>query len=275
MHRINQFLMVLTLSAGVVAYSVQAQEQHFHPKGKPPSKFTIELQQGLRATLPFEDQRDFEEAKKGFIAAPPYKQIKAEAGHVAWDMASYEFLLKGKDFASIHPSLQRQAVLNMAYGLYEVVPGKIYQVRGFDLANVTLIKGDTGWIVYRSPNGQGDGEGSARFRQREARAAPGSCGHLHALTWRSLRRRARRGRGGRREERQGQGHRARRLHASRGGRERHGRHGDDPANVLPIRRAAFAQPVRPRRPGNRQEHRGRQHRADRAESSSSRSRSRN
>jgi alkyl sulfatase BDS1-like metallo-beta-lactamase superfamily hydrolase len=146
--RVNACLTILTLSTGLVASSVQAQEQHFHPKGKLPSTFTIELQQGLRATLPFEDQRDFEEAKKGFIAAPEYKQIKAEAGHVAWDMASYEFLLKGEDFSSIHPSLQRQAILNMAYGLYEVVPGKIYQVRGYDLANFTLVKGDTGWIVF-------------------------------------------------------------------------------------------------------------------------------
>ena len=113
-----------------------------------PSKFTIELQKGLRATLPFEDERDFEEAKRGFIAAPPYKQIMAEAGNVAWDMGSYEFLLQGKDFDSIHPSLQRQAILNMAYGLYEVVPGSIWQVRGFDLANITFIKGDTGWIVF-------------------------------------------------------------------------------------------------------------------------------
>jgi len=81
--------------------------KHFHPKGKLPSKFTIELQKGLRATLPFEDERDFEEAKSGFIAAPPYKQIMAEAGNVAWDIGSYEFLLQGKDFDSIHPSLQR------------------------------------------------------------------------------------------------------------------------------------------------------------------------
>lgn len=83
MHRVDQLLMALTFSAVVAFSSVQAQEQHFHPKGKPPSKFTIDLQRGLRATLPFDDRRDFEEAKKGFIAAPPYKQIKAEAGHVA------------------------------------------------------------------------------------------------------------------------------------------------------------------------------------------------
>jgi alkyl sulfatase BDS1-like metallo-beta-lactamase superfamily hydrolase len=122
--------------------------KHFDPKGKPPSKYTIELQKGVRATLPFDDKRDFEEAKKGFIAAPEYKQIMAEAGNVAWDMGSYQWLLQDKQFDSINPSLQRQAVLNMAYGLYEVIPDKIYQVRGFDLANISFIKGNTGWIVF-------------------------------------------------------------------------------------------------------------------------------
>jgi alkyl sulfatase BDS1-like metallo-beta-lactamase superfamily hydrolase len=114
--------------------------KHFHPKGKMPSKFTVELQNKWRQSLPFDDKKDFEEQKRGFIAAPDYKQIKAEAGHVAWDMGSYEWLLQGKDFNSIHPSLQRQAILNMNYGLYEVIPG-IYQVRGFDLANISFIKG--------------------------------------------------------------------------------------------------------------------------------------
>ena len=122
--------------------------KHFDPKGKLPSKFTIEAQQHQRKTLPFDDKRDFEEATKGFIAAPDYKQIMAEAGHVAWDIGSYEWLLQGKDFDSIHPSLQRQAILNMEYGLYEVLPDKIYQVRGYDLANISFIKSDTGWIVF-------------------------------------------------------------------------------------------------------------------------------
>jgi alkyl sulfatase BDS1-like metallo-beta-lactamase superfamily hydrolase len=67
--------------------------RHFDPKGKMPSKYTIELQKGLRATLPFEDKRDFEETKKGFVAAPPYEKIMAEAGNVAWDMGTYEFPL--------------------------------------------------------------------------------------------------------------------------------------------------------------------------------------
>jgi alkyl sulfatase BDS1-like metallo-beta-lactamase superfamily hydrolase len=120
---------------------------HYHPKGKPPSSFTIAAQDALRKSLPLNDTLDFEEAKRGFLAAPPYKQIMAEAGHVAWDIGKYDFLLQGKDFDSIHPSLQRMAILNMGYGLYEVVSGAIYQVRGFDLANISFVKSNTGWIV--------------------------------------------------------------------------------------------------------------------------------
>jgi alkyl sulfatase BDS1-like metallo-beta-lactamase superfamily hydrolase len=138
----------ILLAAGGGAIVAADPSKHFDPKGNAPSKFTVELQDGMRKSLPFEDKRDFEEAQRGFIAAPPYKQIMAEAGNVAWDIGSYEWLLDGKDFDTIHPSLQRQAILNMAYGLYEVLPGKIYQVRGYDLANISFIKSDTGWIVF-------------------------------------------------------------------------------------------------------------------------------
>lgn len=142
--------LLLTFSCSIFFVTVTSAKEmkHFDAKGNMPSTFTIELRKSVFATLPFEDKRDLEEAQKGFIAAPPYRKIMADAGHVAWDMASYEWLLQNKEFESIHPSLQRQAVLNMAYGLYEVLPGKIYQVRGFDLANITFIKSDTGWIVF-------------------------------------------------------------------------------------------------------------------------------
>jgi len=113
-----------------------------------PSEHTIENQGAVRKALPFEDTRDFDEHRRGFIAEPPYRRIEDASGNTVWDMGRYDFLLDGKDFASIHPSLQRQATLNMNYGLYEVVPDKIYQVRGFDLSNMTLIKGDTGWIIF-------------------------------------------------------------------------------------------------------------------------------
>ncbi|MEN6464191.1 MAG: alkyl sulfatase dimerization domain-containing protein [Syntrophaceae bacterium] len=120
--------------------------QHFSPKGKLPSKYTIDARNKALASMPFEDKQDFAEAKKGFIAAPPFRKIMQDKGGVAWDMDNWNFLLEGKDFNSIHPSLQRQAILNMEYGLYEVMPG-IYQVRGFDLANISFVKGNTGWIV--------------------------------------------------------------------------------------------------------------------------------
>ena len=142
------FILSLLAIGCFMASGAYAQGEHFDPKGKLPSKYTVEAQKKQRALLPFSDERDFEEQKKGFIAAPDYKQIMAEAGNVAWDMGSYEWLLQGKDFDSIHPSLQRQAILNMAYGLYEVIPGKIYQVRGYDLANISFIKSDTGWIIF-------------------------------------------------------------------------------------------------------------------------------
>lgn len=137
-----------TMAAGGGAVIETDPSKHFDPKGNEPSSYTKALQQQHRESLPFSDKRDFEEASRGFIAAPDYKQIMAEAGNVAWDMGSYGWLLEDKQFDTMHPSLQRQAVLNMAYGLYEVVPDKIYQVRGFDLANISFIKGDTGWIVF-------------------------------------------------------------------------------------------------------------------------------
>jgi hypothetical protein len=72
------------------AQAAASAPDHYHPKGKPPSSHTISIQDALRKSMPFDDKLDFEEASKGFIAAPPYRQIKAEAGHVAWDMAKYD-----------------------------------------------------------------------------------------------------------------------------------------------------------------------------------------
>jgi hypothetical protein len=129
-------LLLATLGSAAQAQSTNA----------PASPATVTAQQALRASLPFEDERDREESQRGFIAAPDYRQILGAAGNVVWDMGRYDFLLDGTDYDSIHPSLQRQATLNMNYGLYEVVPDFIYQIRGYDLANMTLIRGERGWI---------------------------------------------------------------------------------------------------------------------------------
>jgi alkyl sulfatase BDS1-like metallo-beta-lactamase superfamily hydrolase len=120
---------------------------HFHPKGKAPSKSTLDVLRRWRSDLPFGDTRDFEEQKKGFIAPMQDLKIMADDGHVAWDMERFQFLDKQDSFDSIHPSLLRQSKLNNNYGLYEVIPG-IYQVRGFDLSDITFIRGKTGWIVF-------------------------------------------------------------------------------------------------------------------------------
>jgi alkyl sulfatase BDS1-like metallo-beta-lactamase superfamily hydrolase len=97
-------------------------KNHFNEKGSPASVHTSALQQALRDSLPFEDDRDFAESRRGFIAEPASKQILNAQGAVVWDMGQYDFLLSGEEFDSMHPSLQRQATLNMNFGLYEVVP---------------------------------------------------------------------------------------------------------------------------------------------------------
>ena len=104
--------------------------------------------------------------------------------------AAMSGLLKGKDFDSIHPSLQRQAILNMAYGLYEVLPGKIYQVRGYDLANISFIKGNTGWIVFDPLTAKETAAAALKFINEQARRASGGRRGLLPLPRRPLWRRA-------------------------------------------------------------------------------------
>ena len=126
--------------------------------------------------------------RRGFIAAPEYKQIMADAGHVAWDMGRYEWLLDGKDLDSVHPSLQRQAILNMAYGLYEVLPDKIYQVRGYDLANISFIKSKTGWIVFDPLTAAETARAALKFINEKLGERPVVASGLFAFPRRSFRR---------------------------------------------------------------------------------------
>ncbi|WP_122881456.1 alkyl sulfatase dimerization domain-containing protein [Pseudomonas viridiflava] len=110
-----------------------------------PSMQTTASNASVLQTLPFSDRTDFESVSKGLIA--PFKgQIKDAAGKVIWNVNAYDFLAKDKAPESVNPSLWRLAQLNAHAGLFEVSP-KLYQVRGLDLANMTIIEGDDGLII--------------------------------------------------------------------------------------------------------------------------------
>jgi len=97
------------------------------------------------ASLPIDTGEDFDLAQKGFIGTIPDARILNEAGHAVWDMSRFDFI---KDDApdTVNPSLWRQAKLNSFHGLFKVTDG-VYQVRNFDLSNITFLEGDTGYIV--------------------------------------------------------------------------------------------------------------------------------
>jgi alkyl sulfatase BDS1-like metallo-beta-lactamase superfamily hydrolase len=98
--------------------------------------------------LPFADREDFADAARGLIAGDDSLLIRdEERGRAVWDMDSFAFVdPEDPSPESVHPSLWRLAQLNNMHGLYEVVPG-VYQVRGYDLSNVTFIEGRRGTIV--------------------------------------------------------------------------------------------------------------------------------
>ena len=113
--------------------------------GKPATQATKEAQAKVLTSLPFDNTEDFNLAKRGLIARPDPLIIKRDNGEIIWDMSGLDYL-NGPRPDTVNPSLWRQAQLNAIYGLFQVTD-RIYQIRGFDLANMTLIEGDTGWII--------------------------------------------------------------------------------------------------------------------------------
>jgi alkyl sulfatase BDS1-like metallo-beta-lactamase superfamily hydrolase len=114
---------------------------------KPATEATKKINQGFINKLDFTDRRSFDNAKKGFIATLNPITIAHDSGsRAAFDLEGLSFL-NDEPAETVNPSLWRQAQLNaLNHGLYEVVPG-IYQIRSFDIANMTLIKSDSGWII--------------------------------------------------------------------------------------------------------------------------------
>lgn len=111
-----------------------------------PSEHTREVYEMSGAHLDWSDERDFVAAERGLIGRYPERQILAEDGSVVWTFPDYDAMRNAPAPSHVHPVLWRQSRLNAANGLFEVVPG-IYQLRGFDLANMTIIEGENGIIV--------------------------------------------------------------------------------------------------------------------------------
>ena len=169
---------------------------HFHPKGKAPSRFTKEVLRQAGTNLPFADKTGLRGAEKGLHRADEGPQDHGRRrprrlGHGAVPVPGPAGGVRQ------HPPVAApQSVLNNNYGLYEVIPG-IYQVRGFDLADISFVRGKTGWIVF-------DPLVTAEPAARGLEAVPGARrqgpaglgGDLFAHARRPLGRRARHRRGG-------------------------------------------------------------------------------
>ena len=91
------------------------------------------------------DPEDFTRAQRGFIASLEDTKITDAQGRQAGDIGRYDFL-QGDAPDTVHPNLWRHAKLNVNHGLFEVTEG-VWQVRGYDISNITFIKSNTGWIV--------------------------------------------------------------------------------------------------------------------------------
>ncbi len=139
-------LAAVLLLAGICPAAESESALGLNSESKEATQFTAEANEQVYALLDFEDERELENAERGLIAAPESLVITTETGKVAWSQDAYAFVEEDAP-ASANPSLWRNTQLNHIYGLFEVMDG-IYQVRGYDMSNITFIKGETGWIIY-------------------------------------------------------------------------------------------------------------------------------
>lgn len=116
------------------------------PDKKPATTITKQINKDVYQVLDFDDTQEEEFAKKGFITAPDSLQITDDDGNVVWNMDNYDFVRDADSPDSANPSLWRNTKSNANYGLFQV-SDDIYQVRGYDLSNMTFVRTDNGWII--------------------------------------------------------------------------------------------------------------------------------
>lgn len=145
---LNRAFKLCTLALAGLILAACAGEEPPTDSSSAASSYTQAHNRQVLAELPASEAglaEDLVDASRGLIAREERLQIHNAEGRAIWDMPAYNFL-QGEAPATVNPSLWRQAKLNNQHGLYQVAEG-IYQLRGYDLANMTLISGDTGWIV--------------------------------------------------------------------------------------------------------------------------------
>lgn len=138
--RSKNILLKLSLLSLLMTVSAFAEEP------KEATKATADVNNQVLKDLPFSDTQDFEDAKKGFVDTLPTLIIKNSNGQDIWDMESYKYQNDKPAPATVNPSLWRIAQVNNINGLFKVTD-RVYQVRGFDLSNMTIIEGNTGIII--------------------------------------------------------------------------------------------------------------------------------
>ena len=141
---------------------------------------TQQANEQVTQELRLDDPQDFEDARRGLIARPEGKVLGADGG-VLIDFDAFKFV-DGKPPATVNPSLWRHAILNAQIGLFKVTDG-VYQLRGFDIANITLVEGKTGWIVIDTLTARESAAAAMAFARKHLGDKPVSAivfTHSHA-----------------------------------------------------------------------------------------------
>lgn len=142
------FILFFSLAACDTDNKDMVSELGLTAETKDATEYTVQVNSALYSTLDFENKIEYEFATKGLIDAPESLEIKDADGNVIWSQKAYSFVDNyDKCPDTVNPSLWENTRNNHAYGLFEVCEN-IYQVRGYDMANLTLVKGDSGWIVF-------------------------------------------------------------------------------------------------------------------------------
>jgi len=139
-------LLRLASLLAAVLFGLNLHPSPSHAQSKDAEPASRAVNDAFLKTLPFGDRADFEDARRGFIATLPDGIIPGPAGKPAFDTKQYDFLNSEQVPPTVNPSLWRQAQLNAINGLFKVTE-RVYQVRGLDIANLTIIEGDSGLIL--------------------------------------------------------------------------------------------------------------------------------